>query len=186
MENGAPVYAETTVPANEPPGKRASCSVFTAVHLGPRRLLLKALELVLSFLAFICEEVVAVCTSCSSLYFFEFVSCSAFLVSILVLLVYCTSLYEKTGKENVQKLDFYVILALAVLLLLASIVFSIINGKTSAETAAIVFGFLATIAFTVDAVMMIRKKYVVKKEKPEIAANTVNQTENQPLNNPQV
>lgn len=49
-----------------------------------------------------------------------------------------------------------------------------------------VFGFLATVAFIVDAVQMVLKKRKVKEEKPEIAANTVNPTENQPLNNPQV
>lgn len=47
MENGAPVYGETTVPATEPPqGKRAHCSVCTVVHLGLWRLLLKTLQLV--------------------------------------------------------------------------------------------------------------------------------------------
>ncbi|KAJ6666477.1 hypothetical protein lerEdw1_020200 [Lerista edwardsae] len=186
MENGAPVYAETTVPANEPSGKRARCSVCTTDNLGLTRFALKVLQLVLSFLAFVCEEVVASCTSCGGLYFFEFVSCSAFLVSILVLLVYCTSLFEKTGEEKVQKLDFWIVVALAAFLLLASIVFSATNDKTSTETAAIVFGFFASTAFIVDAVQMYLKKGKVKEEKPEVAANTVNPTENQPLNNPQV
>lgn len=40
------------------------------------------------------------CGLCGGLYFFEFVSCSAFLLSLLLLIVYCTAVYDRvdTGK----------------------------------------------------------------------------------------
>ncbi|XP_034985450.1 CKLF-like MARVEL transmembrane domain-containing protein 6 isoform X2 [Zootoca vivipara] len=151
MENGAPVYADTTVPAEQPPGKGPRCTGCTADNLGARRLALKASQLALSFLAFLCEEIVQHCSSCGGLYFFEFVSCSAFLLNIPILVTYCTSLYERTGKEKV---------------------------------ATVVFGFLATITFCVDAVLMYLKRRKAEEErKTENPANTLNPTENQPLNN---
>lgn len=56
----------------------------------------------LSLLAFICEEVVSQCTLCGGLYFFEFVSCSAFLLSLLILVVYCTPLYDRVDPAKVK------------------------------------------------------------------------------------
>ncbi|KFP26847.1 CKLF-like MARVEL transmembrane domain-containing protein 6, partial [Colius striatus] len=58
---------------------------------------------ILSLLAVICEEIVADCMNCSGLYFFEFISCSAFLLSLLILGVYCTGAYETFGEDKVQK-----------------------------------------------------------------------------------
>jgi len=58
---------------------------------------------VLSFLAVIFEEIVEDCINCHGLYFFEFVSCSAFLLSLLTLCVYCTIAYETFGKDKVNK-----------------------------------------------------------------------------------
>ena len=57
---------------------------------------------VLSLLAFICEEVVSQCTLCGGLYFFEFVSCSAFLLSLLILVVYCTPVYDRVDPAKVK------------------------------------------------------------------------------------
>lgn len=53
-------------------------------------------------LAFICEEVVSQCTLCGGLYFFEFVSCSAFLLSLLILIVYCTPVYDRVDAGKVK------------------------------------------------------------------------------------
>ncbi|KFQ98175.1 CKLF-like MARVEL transmembrane domain-containing protein 6, partial [Nipponia nippon] len=58
---------------------------------------------ILSLLAVICEEIVEDCIKCGGLYFFEFVSCSAFLLSLLILCVYCTGAYETLGEDKVQK-----------------------------------------------------------------------------------
>uniref|UniRef100_A0A8B9JEP5 CKLF-like MARVEL transmembrane domain containing 6 n=1 Tax=Astyanax mexicanus TaxID=7994 RepID=A0A8B9JEP5_ASTMX len=51
----------------------------------------------LSFVAFVLEEVVSNCTSCGPLYFFEFVSCTAFLFTLLLLVLLVTPLYLRVG-----------------------------------------------------------------------------------------
>ncbi|NWI97916.1 CKLF6 protein, partial [Pitta sordida] len=101
MENGA-VYNDTTEPEAKAP-RRRPCG-FTLRHLRGWRLPAKAAQTVLSFVAVICEEIVENCSNCNGLYFFEFVSCSAFLLSLLILFVYCTHIYESLGEDKVQKL----------------------------------------------------------------------------------
>ncbi|NXA11809.1 CKLF6 protein, partial [Sapayoa aenigma] len=101
MENGA-VYNETTEPEAKPPRRRPwGC---TLRHLQGWRLPAKAAQAILSFVAVICEEIVEDCSNCGGLYFFEFISCSAFLLSLLILCVYCTDLHETLGQDKVQKL----------------------------------------------------------------------------------
>ncbi|NWV78414.1 CKLF6 protein, partial [Dasyornis broadbenti] len=101
MENGA-VYNETTEPEAKAPRRRPlGC---TLRHLRGWRLPVKVLQSILSFVAVICEEIVEDCSNCNGLYFFEFISCSAFLLSLLILFVYCTDTYESLGKDKVQKL----------------------------------------------------------------------------------
>ncbi|NWS03562.1 CKLF6 protein, partial [Motacilla alba] len=101
MENGA-VYNETTEPEAKAPRRRPlGC---TLQHLWGWRLPVKVVQTIFSFVAVVCEEVVYDCITCSGLYFFEFVSCSAFLLSLLILYVYCTDLYESLGEDKVQKL----------------------------------------------------------------------------------
>ncbi|NXV93677.1 CKLF6 protein, partial [Calonectris borealis] len=99
MENGD-VYNETTEPQAKPPRRPFGC---TLRHLWGWRLLTKALQALLSLLAVICEEIVENCINCDGLYFFEFTSCSAFLLSLLILCVYCTDVYETFGEDKVQR-----------------------------------------------------------------------------------
>ncbi|NWV65235.1 CKLF6 protein, partial [Malurus elegans] len=101
MNNGA-VYNETTEP--EAKAARRLPFGFTLEHLWGWRLPVKVLQTILSFVAVVCEEIVEDCTSCSGLYFFEFISCSAFLLSLLILFVYCTEMYESLGEDKVPKL----------------------------------------------------------------------------------
>lgn len=54
---------------------------------------------VLSFIAFVLEETVDSCFTCSPLYFFEFVSCTAFLFTLLLLVLLSTKLHEKIHIE---------------------------------------------------------------------------------------
>ncbi|XP_020655164.2 CKLF-like MARVEL transmembrane domain-containing protein 6 [Pogona vitticeps] len=186
MENGDQVYVGTTVPAGATPGKGPfwrSCSIG---HLGLLRFSLKVSQLVLSFLAFVLEEVVSQCTRCSGLYFFEFVSCSAFLLCIPILFICCTSFYERIGKEKVNKLDTWILISVGAFFLLASIVFSATSDKTSVETAAFVFGYFASFAFLLDAGLLVYKLCKAKEERqPENTGNALNAIENQPLNNQQ-
>nr|XP_056713417.1 CKLF-like MARVEL transmembrane domain-containing protein 6 [Euleptes europaea] len=185
MENGGrPVYEDTTSPAEQPPRKgRRSCGC-TAARLGVPRLLLKASQLGLSFLAFVLEEVLEVCTSCGGLYFFEFVSCSAFLLCIPILAMYCTSLYERVGKQQVKQLDFWIVTIVGLLFLLASIVFSATKDGTPVEIAAIVFGFFASFAFIADTVVMLLDRCRARNETPqENPVRLPSEAEHQPLNN---
>ncbi|NXY31297.1 CKLF6 protein, partial [Pomatorhinus ruficollis] len=99
MDNRA-VYNETT----EPQAPRRRPFGCTLRHLWGWRLAVKVVQTIFSFVAVLCEEIVDNCINCSGLYFFEFISCSAFLLSLLILCVYCTDLYESLGKDKVQKL----------------------------------------------------------------------------------
>ncbi|NXQ22722.1 CKLF6 protein, partial [Peucedramus taeniatus] len=102
MDNGA-VYNETTEPEAKAPRRPFSFGC-TLRHLRGWRLPVKVVQTILSFVAVVCEEIVDDCITCSGLYFFEFTSCSAFLLSLLILYVYCTDLYESLGEDKVQKL----------------------------------------------------------------------------------
>ncbi|XP_062981018.1 CKLF-like MARVEL transmembrane domain-containing protein 6 [Elgaria multicarinata webbii] len=191
MDNEGKVYAETTVPAEQPASKRPTSCGFTIAHLGRPRFFLKVLQLGLSFLAFLLEEVVNQCTMCGGLYFFEFVSCCALLLSILILILYCLyvhgkTLHDKIGKNNIAQLDFWITSVVGACFLLASIVFSATSDKSPIETAALVFGYFASVAFVVDAGQMFRQQCKAKTERQENTASTQNVTENQPLNNQQV
>ncbi|NWH18699.1 CKLF6 protein, partial [Grus americana] len=100
MENGS-VYNETTEPQVKSPRRPFGC---TLPHLRGLIQLKYVIRLqILSLLAVICEEVVEDCIKCSGLYFFEFTSCSAFLLSLLILCVYCTDVYETCGEDKVQR-----------------------------------------------------------------------------------
>ncbi|XP_003895269.1 CKLF-like MARVEL transmembrane domain-containing protein 6 [Papio anubis] len=182
MENGA-VYSPTTEEDPGPArGPRSGLAAYFFLDRlpGPRRVL-KGLQLLLSLLAFICEEVVSQCTLCGGLYFFEFVSCSAFLLSLLILIVYCTPFYERVDTTKVKSSDFYITLGTGCVFLLASIIFVSTHDRTSAEIAAIVFGFLASFMFLLDfAIMLYEKRQESQLRKPENTTRAEALTE--PLN----
>ncbi|NXQ24009.1 CKLF6 protein, partial [Alaudala cheleensis] len=94
--------ARTTEPGAKAPRRRPFG--FTLRRLRGWRLPAKVVQAIFSFVAVLCEEIVDDCSTCGGLYFFEFISCSAFLLSLLILCVYCTDLYESLGEEKVQKL----------------------------------------------------------------------------------
>ncbi|XP_004604009.1 CKLF-like MARVEL transmembrane domain-containing protein 6 [Sorex araneus] len=174
MENGT-VYSPTTE-ENPSPGRapRRGLSSCCSLHrLSRLQRAFKFTELLLSLLAFISEEVVSQCTMCGGLYFFEFVSCSAFLLSLLILVVYCTSVYDKVESPKVKLSDFYITASTGAVFLLASIIFAITQDKTPAECAAVVFGFLGSFAFIADAVNMhLAKRRDSDMNKPEAAPKT--------------
>ncbi|XP_067305669.1 CKLF-like MARVEL transmembrane domain-containing protein 6 [Pseudorasbora parva] len=111
---------------------------------------IKVTEVLLSFVAFVMEEVVSNCSNCGPLYFFEFVSCTAFLFTLLLLILLATTLHQKVGINCWPTLDFVYTAAMTFLFLIASIVFVRDNGQTSLEQATAAFGFLATAAFLAD------------------------------------
>ncbi|KAF7469282.1 CKLF-like MARVEL transmembrane domain-containing protein 6 [Marmota monax] len=182
MENGA-VYSPTTEEDPGPArGARSGLAAYFSLALLPwYRRVLKGLQLLLSLLAFICEEVVSQCTLCGGLYFFEFVSCSAFLLSLLLLIVYCTPVYDRVDNTKVKSSDFYITLGTGCVFLLASIIFVSTHDRTSAEIAAIAFGFLASFMFLFDfGAMLFEKLQESQLRKPENTTRAEALTE--PLN----
>ncbi|NXR64420.1 CKLF6 protein, partial [Rhadina sibilatrix] len=101
MENGA-VYNPTT--EREAKAPRRCPFRCTLRHLQRWQLPAKVVQAIFSFMAVLCEEIVDDCITCGGLYFFEFISCSAFLLSLLILCVHCTDLYESLGEDKVKKL----------------------------------------------------------------------------------
>ncbi|ELR54697.1 CKLF-like MARVEL transmembrane domain-containing protein 6, partial [Bos mutus] len=181
MENGQ-VYRATTE-AHPGPGigpRSGLAAYFTLSRLtGFRRL--KLLELVLSLLAFICEEVVSQCTLCGGLYFFEFVSCSAFLLSLLILVVYCTPLYDRVDPAKVKSSDFFITLGTGLVFFVASLTFALTHDNTIAEIAAIVFGMLASLTYVAEFSFMLREK--LKEPRPRKGEATMRREHlTEPLN----
>ncbi|XP_029865858.1 CKLF-like MARVEL transmembrane domain-containing protein 6 isoform X1 [Aquila chrysaetos chrysaetos] len=174
------VYNETTEPQAKPSRRPFGC---TLRHLRGWRLPIKALQAILSLLAVICEEIVEGCIKCGGLYFFEFTSCSAFLLSLLILCVYCTDVYETFGEDKVQTVNLWTMRAIAVCFLLASIVLAATISGSAVENAACVFGFLASGAFSAEIIIECfhsRKQNVDGSS--ENPGNAQSYTENQPLN----
>ncbi|XP_010084201.1 PREDICTED: CKLF-like MARVEL transmembrane domain-containing protein 6, partial [Pterocles gutturalis] len=138
---------------------------------------------ILSLLAVIFEEIVKDCSTCGGLYFFEFTSCSAFLLSLLILCVYCTDVYETFGEDKVQRVNFWAMPAIGVCFLIASIVLAATSSGSPFEKAACAFGFPASGAFLAESIIDYfhnRKKTI--NGHSENPGNTPSATENQPLN----
>nr|XP_009936377.1 PREDICTED: CKLF-like MARVEL transmembrane domain-containing protein 6 [Opisthocomus hoazin] len=138
---------------------------------------------ILSLLAVICEEIVEDCMKCGGLYFFEFTSCSACLMSLLILCVYCTDVYETFGEDKIKRVNFWAMTAIGVCFLIASIVFAATSSGSAVETAACVFGFLASGAFLAE--ISIEHFHSRKQNvdgRSENSGNTQGATEHQPLN----
>ncbi|XP_075601853.1 CKLF-like MARVEL transmembrane domain-containing protein 6 [Balearica regulorum gibbericeps] len=179
MENGS-VYNETTEPQVKSPRRPFGC---TLRHLWGWRLPTKALQAILSLLAVICEEVVEDCIKCGGLYFFEFTSCSAFLLTLLIPCVYCTDVYETFGEDKVQRVNFWAMPTIGVFFLLASIVLAATSAGSAVEKAACTFGFLASAAFLSETMIEYfhsRKQNINRRS--ENPGNTQCATEDQPLN----
>lgn len=147
------VYSSTTAP--NPP---SSCFQVPSEHLDWIRFILKVLQVLLSLVALLLEELVQVCTSCFGLYIFEFVSCSALLFTLLLLVLLATPLGARVGIRCWPVVDFAYSCAIAVLFLIASIAFAADNGGSQLEKAAVVFGFLAVPLFLADVLVFWRRR----------------------------
>ncbi|XP_036929248.1 CKLF-like MARVEL transmembrane domain-containing protein 6 [Acanthopagrus latus] len=158
------VYSPTTAP-----NPKASWFMVPSENLDKIRFGIKVVEVLFSFVAFVLEEVVSTCVSCSSLYFFEFVSCTAFLFTLLLLILLSTVLHTRVGITCWPCLDFVYTSVIAVLFLIASIVFASDHSGSAYEKIAVVFGFFATVLFTIDLIMFVKTRgFPFKKDgKPE-------------------
>ncbi|XP_067868230.1 CKLF-like MARVEL transmembrane domain-containing protein 6 [Heterodontus francisci] len=185
--NGATEPDEVYKATTEPIQDTGSCCNLT--HLCTHRGILKVLEVILSFLAFVLEEVVENCMNCHALYFFEFVSCSAFLLTFFLLIILTTPLKRKVNRVNWTQVDFWYTAVIAIFFFIASIVFAALNDGSGVEKASVAFGFLASIAFTVDIVLHVKEEglpWTKKEDKPaESKKGSENvKAETEPLNEP--
>ncbi|XP_063778368.1 CKLF-like MARVEL transmembrane domain-containing protein 6 [Pseudophryne corroboree] len=178
MADGTPAaYGPTT----EPNPKKASW--YSGIQLPRLHLALKVSQLLLSFVAFICEEVISTCNSCGGLYFFEFVSCSAVLLSILMLVIYCSPLRQKISIPSFKKIDFWITLCVGVLFFIASISFVATMESNALVTTSVIFGVLAAFAFLIELYFMWKGGYI--KQNGENGANGEPvRPENEPLRIP--
>uniref|UniRef100_A0A8C5QKJ6 CKLF like MARVEL transmembrane domain containing 6 n=1 Tax=Leptobrachium leishanense TaxID=445787 RepID=A0A8C5QKJ6_9ANUR len=138
---------------------------------------------VCSLVAFICEEIIEHCENCGGLYFFEFVSCSASLLVLLLLIVYFTPLKHQVDLPSILKIDFYITAGVGIVFLIASITFAATKDSNDLATVSVIFGFLATACFIIEVYIMWKNGRCPIKRKT--TASTSNGTaEGQPLNNP--
>lgn len=119
--------------------------------------ILKVVEVVLSLICFICIETIMLCQPCEGVYFFEFVSCSAFVVTGVLLLIFCLGLHTKVPHVNWTLTDLVNTAASAFFYFLSSLVLAALNKNGSSEIAAVIFGFLVTCVYGVNAFFAVRR-----------------------------
>nr|XP_046157448.1 CKLF-like MARVEL transmembrane domain-containing protein 6 [Oncorhynchus gorbuscha] len=157
MAAAEPVYSPTTVSET----KSKKWLIVPTDNLDKVRCLIKVVEVLLSFVAFILEEVV---TNCKCMLY------RTVCVRILVFPFKCMLVYITMLTCLLQ--DFVYTALMAVFFLIASIVFASDNGGTDLENAAVAFGFLATVAFLVDAGWFVKTRgFPFKKTNQQAASN---------------
>ncbi|CAN2389479.1 Membrane-associating domain [Pristimantis euphronides] len=148
-------YQPTTEPVRQNRGWRGIHCDGDYVRSVPG--VLKASQVVLALLAFICIETIMECAPCEGLYFFEFVSCSAFVVTGVLLLMFSLCLHERVPHINWILTDLVNTGLSALFFFIASVILASLNHRSGAEISAAVFGFLATISYTVNTYLAFRK-----------------------------
>ncbi|MBN3299429.1 CKLF4 protein, partial [Amia calva] len=119
--------------------------------------LLKIAEVVLALIAFICIETIMLCSPCGGVYFFEFVSCSAFVVTGVLLLIFSLNLHTKVPHINWMLTDLVNTGVSTFFFILASIVLAALNHKGESEIAAVVFGFLVSTVYAFNTYLIVKK-----------------------------
>nr|KAF6318338.1 CKLF like MARVEL transmembrane domain containing 4 [Pipistrellus kuhlii] len=95
-------------------------------------------EPILALIAFICIETIMECSPCEGLYFFEFVSCSAFVVTGVLLILFSLNLHMRIPQINWNLTDLVNTGLSTFFFFIASIVLAALNHKAGAEIAAVV------------------------------------------------
>ncbi|KAK6480065.1 CKLF-like MARVEL transmembrane domain-containing protein 4 [Huso huso] len=119
--------------------------------------ILKIIQVVLALIAFICIETIMECSPCGGLYFFEFVSCSAFVITGVLLLVFILNLHTKVPQINWSLTDLVNTGVSTFFFFLASIMLAALNHRTGAEVTAVVFGFLVTTVYAFNTFLAVKK-----------------------------
>ncbi|XP_066493959.1 CKLF-like MARVEL transmembrane domain-containing protein 4 [Tiliqua scincoides] len=117
---------------------------------------LKIAQVVLALISFICIETIMECSPCEGLYFFEFVSCSASVVTGVLLLMFSLNLHARIPQINWNITDLTNTGLCAFFFFMASVVLAALNHKKGAEIAAVIFGFLATAVYAVNSFLDIK------------------------------
>ncbi|XP_037103003.1 CKLF-like MARVEL transmembrane domain-containing protein 4 isoform X2 [Syngnathus acus] len=133
--------------------------------------ILKAIEVVLSLIAFICIETIMMCSPCSGVYFFEFVSCTAFVVTGALLVIFSLSLHTKVPHINWNLTDLANTAASTFLFFLSSLVLVCINHNTGAEIAAAV-STPARLACMLTSIAVHRRRKSENSNEPLLVAST--------------
>ncbi|XP_072574339.1 CKLF-like MARVEL transmembrane domain-containing protein 4 [Paramormyrops kingsleyae] len=118
---------------------------------------LKIIEVVLALISFICIETIMMCLPCGGVYFFEFVSCSTFVVTGVLLLLFSLNLHTKVTHINWNLTDLLNTGISTFSFFLASLVLVALNHTSGAEIAAGIFGFLATAVYAFNTVLALRR-----------------------------
>uniref|UniRef100_A0A1A8IUC2 CKLF-like MARVEL transmembrane domain containing 4 n=5 Tax=Nothobranchius TaxID=28779 RepID=A0A1A8IUC2_NOTKU len=119
--------------------------------------ILKVVEVIFSLIGFICIETIMSCSLCEGVYFFEFVSCSAFVVTGVLLLLFSLNLHIKVPQVNWSLTDLVNTAASTFFFFLSSLVLACINHNTGAEIAAVIFGFLVTGVYSLNTFLAVRR-----------------------------
>ncbi|XP_062923309.1 CKLF-like MARVEL transmembrane domain-containing protein 4 isoform X1 [Mobula hypostoma] len=134
MSGASSPYQPTTEPVL--PGRRLNLRCdpdYLRSTLGA----LKVLQVLLALIAFICIETVKECLPCGGLYLFEFVSCTAFVVTGVLLLMFTLNLHTKVPQINWNLTDLINTIVSTLLFFIASIVLAAMNHKRKGEIAAV-------------------------------------------------
>ncbi|KAJ8271388.1 hypothetical protein COCON_G00102470 [Conger conger] len=119
--------------------------------------ILKITEVALSLIAFICIETIMLCLPCGGVYFFEFVSCSASVVTGVLLAVFSLRLHAKVPQVNWTLTDLVNTGACTFFFFLSSIVLASLNHSSAAEIAAVIFGFLVMCVYGLNTFLAVRR-----------------------------
>uniref|UniRef100_A0A8D0BWW8 CKLF like MARVEL transmembrane domain containing 4 n=1 Tax=Salvator merianae TaxID=96440 RepID=A0A8D0BWW8_SALMN len=117
---------------------------------------LKIAQVVLALISFICIETIMECAPCEGLYFFEFVSCSALVVTGVVLLMFSLNLHTRIPQINWNITDLVNTGLCTFFFFIASVVLAALNHKKGAEIAAVIFGFLASAVYAVNVFLAVK------------------------------
>ncbi|XP_015279751.1 PREDICTED: CKLF-like MARVEL transmembrane domain-containing protein 4 [Gekko japonicus] len=115
-----------------------------------------SVHLVLALISFICIETIMECSPCEGLYFFEFVSCSASVVTGVLLLMFSLNLHTRIPQINWNITDLVNTGLCTFFFFIASVVLAALNHKKGAEIAAVIFGFLATAVYAVNSFLAVK------------------------------
>uniref|UniRef100_F6PVR9 CKLF like MARVEL transmembrane domain containing 4 n=1 Tax=Monodelphis domestica TaxID=13616 RepID=F6PVR9_MONDO len=148
-------YQPTTEPVSQRRGLGGLRCHTDYLRRAPGRL--KLAQVVLALIAFICIETIMECSPCEGLYFFEFVSCSAFVITGVLLLMFSLNLHTRIPQINWNITDLVNTGLSTFFFFIASIVLAALNHKAGAEIAAVVFGFLATAVYAANTFLAVQK-----------------------------